>query len=342
MMSFRTFLAVMLVSLALGVAFWGLRNDTTSGTPVAKLGNPSLQGTLSGSGAMLPLPPVPDLPADKVALGKRLFFDTRLSHDDTIACATCHQLDSGGSDRQPVSVGIEGRKGGVNAPTVFNSSLNFVQFWDGRAASLEEQAAGPVHNPLEMASNWAEVIPKLSRDDSYRQEFRRIYRQGMTGETIVDAIATYERTLLTPNSPFDRYLAGDKEALDPLERAGYRRFLDYGCASCHQGAGLGGNMFQRFGVMDNYLKDSAGRQADLGRFNVSGLDKDKNVFKVPSLRNVAVTPPYFHDGSAESLDQAVIIMGRYQLGREFSSEDVNALVAFLHTLTGEWEGKRLQ
>ncbi|TXT27917.1 MAG: cytochrome c peroxidase [Rhodocyclaceae bacterium] len=332
----------MLAVLALAASFGCMREETTSGQPVARPGQPSLQGTLSGSGAMLALPPVPDLPADKVALGKRLFFDTRLSHDDTVACATCHRLESGGSDRLPVSVGIEGRKGGVNAPTVFNSSLNFVQFWDGRAASLEEQAAGPVHNPLEMASSWAEVIPKLSRDDSYRQEFKRIYPQGMTGETIVDAIATFERTLLTPNSPFDRYLSGDKEALTPLERSGYQRFLDYGCASCHQGAGLGGNMFQRFGIMDSYLKDSAGRQADFGRFNVSGLDEDKNVFKVPSLRNVAVTPPYLHDGSAESLDQAVIIMGRYQLGREFSGEDVNALVAFLRTLTGEWEGKRLE
>ena len=269
---------------------------------------------------MLPLPPVPDLPADKVALGKRLFFDTRLSHNDTIACASCHQLDRGGSDRQPFSVGIDGKKGGVNAPTVFNSSLNFVQFWDGRAASLEEQAAGPVHNPLEMGSSWAEVIPKLGRDGDYRREFTRIYKQGMTGETIVDAIATFERTLLTPNSPFDRFLRGDKEALNPLERSG----------------------LQRFGVMDSYLNDGAGRPADLGRFNVTALEKDRNVFKVPGLRNVEVTPPYFHDSSAETLEQAVIVMGRYQLGREFSGDDIKALVAFLRTLTGEWEGKRLQ
>lgn len=332
----------MLVSLALVAAFWGMRGNAPSDKTVVSLDTPSLPNTLSGSGPLLPLPPVPDLPADKVALGKRLFFDPRLSHNDKVSCATCHQLESGGSDRLPVPVGIDGRKGGVNAPTVFNSSLNFVQFWDGRAASLEEQAAGPVHNPLEMASNWAEVIPKLSRDERYRQDFSRIYQQGMTGETIVDAIAAYERTLLTPNSRFDRFLRGDKEALDPLERAGYQRFLDYGCASCHQGAGVGGNMFQRFGVMGSYLKESAGRQADLGRFNVTGLDQDKNVFKVPSLRNVAVTPPYFHDGSAGSLDEAVIVMGRFQLGRELSTEDVKALVAFLHTLTGEWEGKRLQ
>ncbi len=332
----------MLLSLAVTAVIWGIRGNYSSEKPLASLDKHSLQSTLSGSGALLPLPPVPDLPADKVALGKRLFFDKRLSHDDTIACATCHRLDSGGSDRQPASFGVNGGKGEVNAPTVFNSSLNFVQFWDGRAASLEEQAAGPVHNPLEMASNWAEVIPKLSRDENYRQEFSRIYKQGITGDTIVDAIATFERTLLTPNSRFDRFLRGEKEALDPLERSGYQRFLDYGCASCHQGAGIGGNMFQRFGVMGSYLKEDAGRKSDLGRFNVSGLTRDKNVFKVPSLRNVYVTPPYFHDGSAQSLDDAVIAMGRYQLGRELSDEDIKALTAFLKTLTGEWEGKELR
>lgn len=332
----------MLMSLLLAAAFWAARSNAPADKAAVSLETASLQSTLSGSGPLLPLPPVPDLPADKVALGKRLFFDKRLSHDDTIACATCHRLDSGGSDRLPASVGVEGRKGGVNAPTVFNSSLNFVQFWDGRAASLEEQAAGPVHNPLEMASNWAEVIPKLSRDETYRQEFSRIYKQGMTGDTIVDAIATFERTLLTPNSRFDRFLRGDKDALDPLERSGYQRFLDYGCASCHQGAGVGGNMFQRFGVMGTYLKEDAGRKSDLGRFNVSGLDRDRNVFKVPSLRNVEVTPPYFHDGSAQSLEDAVITMGRYQLGRELSDEDIKALTAFLKTMTGEWEGRLLQ
>jgi len=332
----------MLVSSVLGAIYWGMHGDAASDNISPGGDNSSRQSSLSGSGPMLPLPTVPDLPADRVALGKRLFFDTRLSHDNTIACVNCHRLDRGGSDRQTVSVGIDGKKGSVNAPTVFNSSLNFVQFWDGRAASLEEQAAGPVHNPLEMGSNWAEVIPKLGRDEDYRREFARIYKQGMTGETIVDAIATFERTLLTPNSPFDRYLRGEKDALNPLERSGLQRFLDYGCASCHQGAGIGGNMFQRFGVMGSYLKDNAGQQADLGRFNVTKLDNDKNVFKVPSLRNVEVTAPYFHDGSAESLEEAVVIMGRYQLGREFSGEDVTALVAFLRTLTGEWEGKRLQ
>ncbi|PKO37998.1 MAG: cytochrome B6 [Betaproteobacteria bacterium HGW-Betaproteobacteria-6] len=341
-MNLRKFLAIMLVSSVVAAGYWGMRDDADSGPLETGPAVSSHSSLLSGSAALLPLPPVPALPAEKVALGKRLFFDTRLSRDNTIACASCHQLESGGSDRLLVSVGIDGRQGSINAPTVFNSSLNFVQFWDGRAASLEEQAAGPVHNTLEMDSNWAEVIAKLSRDEAYNRAFGQLYKQGMSGETIVDAIATFERSLLTPNAPVDRFLEGDQTALNPLERDGYQRFLDYGCASCHQGAGIGGNMFQRFGVMDDYLRERANRQSDLGRFNVTGLDQDKNVFKVPSLRNVAVTPPYFHDGSAKTLDEAVIVMGRYQLGRELSEDDVKALTAFLRALTGEWEGKRLQ
>lgn len=341
-MKLRITLAIMLAVLAAGITLLlGTRGKNSSGQAPVLAVNP-LRSALLGSGAVMPLPSVPDLPSDKVALGKRLFFEPRLSSNDKIACASCHKLDQGGTDRLPVAVGIDGKKGGINAPTVFNSSLNFVQFWDGRAASLEEQASGPVHNPLEMGSNWVEVIGKLSRDESYRQEFNRIYKQGMSGDTIVDAIATFERTLLTQNSAFDRYLNGDENALDSLERAGFQLFLDYGCASCHQGAGLGGNMFQQFGVMDNYFKNRTVTQADLGRFNVTGLETDKHVFKVPSLRNVEVTPPYFHDGSVQSLEEAVVIMGRYQLGRELSGGDVKALAAFLRTLTGEWEGKRLQ
>lgn len=336
-------MVILLLVLAFGVTLLMDASDTNGTGQVgsSRLVSP-LRSALLGADALMPLPSVPDLPADKVALGRRLFFEPRLSSNDKIACASCHKLDQGGSDRQAVSVGIDGKKGQINAPTVFNSSLNFVQFWDGRAASLEEQAAGPVHNPLEMGSNWSEVIGKLSQDDSYRQAFNRIYKQGITGETIVDAIATYERTLLTLNSPFDRYLQGDKNALSPLELAGLRRFLDYGCASCHQGAGLGGNMFQQFGVMDNYFANRADSKADLGRFNVTGLESDRHVFKVPSLRNVEVTPPYFHDGSVASLEEAVVIMGRYQLGRDIDANDVKALTAFLRALTGEWEGKRLQ
>lgn len=297
-----------------------------------------------GRAALLPLPPVPDLPADKVALGKLLFFEKRLSRNDSLACAGCHDFSRGGADRSTAATGVGGQRGTVNTPTVFNASLNFVQFWDGRAANLEEQAAGPVHNPLEMASSWDEVIPKLRRDSDYVNAFNRIYN-GMTGAAIVDAIATYERTLLTPNSRFDRYLRGDQQALNDRELEGYNRFLDYGCAACHQGVLLGGNMFQRFGVMGDYFSHLPASQAvpaDLGRYNVTKRNEDRHVFKVPSLRNVAVTAPYFHNGSATTLESAVVIMGRYQLGRELSGTDIEVITAFLRTLTGEWEGQPLQ
>ncbi|HLO62385.1 MAG TPA: cytochrome-c peroxidase [Azonexus sp.] len=275
-------------------------------------------------------------------LGQRLFFETRLSRDNSLSCATCHDLRHGGTDNKPVSVGIGGQAGPINAPTVFNASLNFVQFWDGRAASLEEQATGPVHNALEMGSNWAEVIAKLKQDASYRSAFARLYPAGISGEAITDAIAAFERTLLTPNSRFDRFLLGDGSALNDLEQHGYRRFLDLGCASCHQGVGIGGNMYQRFGVMADYFQGRPENTADLGRFNVTGKAEDRHVFKVPGLRNVALTAPYFHDASARTLEEAVLIMGRYQLGRQLSDDDLHAITAFLRTLTGEWQGKQLE
>lgn len=300
------------------------------------------QSTLQSGAALLPLAPAENPQSEKVLLGQRLFSEQRLSHNDTVACISCHDLSAAGDDQKTVSVGIEGRLGAINVPTVFNSSLNFVQFWDGRAASLEAQAEGPVHNPVEMGSSWPEVIEKLNQDENYRRDFARIYQQGITGETIVDAIAAFERTLLTPNSRFDRFLRGEKAALDALELSGYQRFLDYGCASCHQGSGVGGNLFQRFGVMDDYFAGRQATKADLGRFNVTGRDADRHVFKVPSLRNVAVTEPYFHDGSTRNLEEAIIVMGRYQLGRDLTGGDVKALAAFLRTLTGEWQGRPLQ
>jgi cytochrome c peroxidase len=345
-MKLRDFLLPgLFLSATVVIGIWlatGTISDVAVSGTVKPAGNVVFRGATDGHQALLPLPPVPDLPADKVALGQRLFFDTRLSHDNSIACVSCHDLAHGGVDHLAASVGIDGKRGSINAPTVFNASLNFVQFWDGRAASLEEQAAGPVHNPLEMGSNWMEAIAKLQRDEGYRRDFDRLYPSGITAEAIVDAIATFERTLLTPNSRFDRYLLGDKSALNALELSGYRRFLDYGCASCHQGAGIGGNMFQTFGVMNDYFAGRKESPADLGRFSVTGAESDRHVFKVPSLRNVAVTAPYFHDASARSLEEAVIVMGRYQLGRELTSDDVKAIVAFLRTLTGQWQGHTLQ
>lgn len=294
--------------------------------------------TSLGGEPILPLPPAPALDPGKVALGKKLFHDPRLSRDNSISCASCHDLSKGGTDQSRYSTGINGSVGNVNAPTVFNAGLNVAQFWDGRAGSLEEQAAGPVHNPAEMGSTWDEVMGKLREDGEYRALFRRTYPDGITSANIAEAIATFERSLMPPNARFDRYLRGEKNVLSPDEQEGYRRFVNHGCTSCHQGAGIGGNMFQRFGVMGDIFSDRPQTKADQGRFNVTGLEEDRHVFKVPSLRNVALTYPYFHDGSARTLSDAVRIMGKFQLGKDLSREDVRLIVAFLNTLTGEWQG----
>jgi cytochrome c peroxidase len=292
--------------------------------------------------AVAPLPPVPELPAAKLALGEQLFHEPRLSRDDSLSCAGCHDLERGGIDRRKFSVGVGGAVGGINAPTVFNSSLAFAQFWDGRAATLEEQAAGPIHNPLEMASNWDEVLPKLRADSGYAAKFARLYPDGITAANVVDAIASFERSLVTPDSRFDRYLRGEREAMTAREIEGYQRFRALGCTSCHQGVLLGGNMYQKFGVMRDYFAGRTPSAADLGRYNVTKRAEDRHVFKVPSLRNVALTAPYFHDASADTLEAAVVVMARHQLGREIESRDVEAIVAFLHTLTGQWRGKTLK
>ena len=295
-----------------------------------------------GLSALLPLPALPSLAPGKVALGKQLFHEPKLSHDNSLSCASCHDLQRGGVDHRRVSVGIKGQLGSVNAPTVFNASLNIAQFWDGRAKTLEEQAAGPIQNPIEMGSTWPEVLKKLKADQAYQQAFQHVYPDGITAANVTDALATFEHSLLTHGARFDRYLMGDKQAMTALEMEGYRRFVDHGCASCHQGAGVGGNMFQHFGIMEDYFKDRPSTAADLGRFNVTHLEEDRHVFKVPSLRNVALTAPYFHDGSVDTLEKAIHIMGRYQLGMELSSEDTHSIAAFLRTLTGRWEGKSLQ
>lgn len=294
----------------------------------------STEGFDDGMQAVRPLPEAPVLPPERVALGARLFVDKRLSADHSLACVSCHRFDLGGADGLPVSIGILGRKGGINAPSVFNSGLNFVQFWDGRALNLREQVAGPLHNPVELGASWAMAIERLNADEEMRQAFRRAYPDGLTAANIADAIASFERSLHTTDAPFDRFLRGDRDALDDLAQTGYQRFRDLGCISCHQGALLGGNMFQKFGVLGDYFAGRPQTQADLGRYNVTGRDEDRYVFKVPGLRNVALTAPYFHDGSVTTLESAVDIMGRYQLGRDLAPDDVKAIVAFLHSLTG--------
>lgn len=278
----------------------------------------------------------------KVKLGEKLFHDPLLSHDNSVSCASCHNLHNGGTDHRRHSIGINGAEGVVNTPTVFNSGFNFRQFWDGRAETLEEQINGPIHSPHEMGSNWQEVITKLTASPDYVAAFAALYPDGIHPHTIQDALATFERSLYTPNARFDQFLRGDGEVLTEAEKAGYRLFKTYGCIRCHQGVNIGGNMFQTFGVMGNYFADRGSMsQADLGRFNVTGDERDRHVFKVPSLRNVALTAPYFHDGSAARLEDAVTVMGTYQLGRRLNPSEVDLIVQFLRTLTGTYKGKPL-
>jgi cytochrome c peroxidase len=290
------------------------------------------------AGPISPVPAPVTLAADapRVALGRRLFDEPRLSHDDTIACSTCHVLAHGGVDGQAHAIGIGGKVGDVNTPTVFNAALNFRQFWDGRAATLESQIAGPLHNPVEMGSSFAEAIAKLAHDPSYARQTRAAYgTPTLTATLLTDAIAAYERTLVSTGARFDRFLAGDSLAIDGDERHGYELFVSYGCASCHQGANVGGNMFERFGVTRDYFGDIPNpTRADLGRYNVTGRAQDRYVFRVPSLRLVTLTAPYFHDGSIQTLDQAVRLMGRHQLGYELPHRDVTLIVKFLGTLVG--------
>lgn len=290
------------------------------------------------AGPFAPLPDLPDVDPQKVRLGEVLFHDPRLSTDDTVSCATCHDLNHGGADGRETALGIDDQEGPINTPTVFNSAYNFSQFWDGRADNLEQQAAGPVHNPVEMGSNWTEVTAKLSADPKIKAAFRDLYPDGITADNIVDAIATFERTLVTVDSPFDRFLLGDQTAIDAEAKRGYELFQSYGCSSCHQGLNVGGNMYQTMGAMGDYFGDRGDEnETDQGRFHVTGREMDRHVFKVPSLRMVVHTAPYFHDGAANTLEEAVELMAKYQLGRDIPPEDLKPIVAFLHTLAGEYK-----
>ncbi|MGE8413987.1 MAG: cytochrome-c peroxidase [Pseudomonas sp.] len=312
----------------------------TFGLLLACIGLPAQAAPLDEP--LKPLPPPPTLDPQRVELGRQLFNDPRLSVDNSHSCASCHRLDLGGADGQPKSSGIKGQVTRVNAPSIFNAALNFRQFWDGRAETLEEQIDAVVQSPIEMGGNWEDVVRVLGQDPGYRQAFGELYPDALTAANVHDALATYERTLLSSNSRFDQYLLGNTDILTLEEKYGYQRFKDYGCIACHQGVNIGGNMFQKFGVMGDYFAARGSpTDADLGRFLITGDEQDRNVFKVPSLRNVAVTAPYFHDGSAQTLEQAVDVMFKYQLGRPPNPLDTSLIVKFLKTLTGEWEGKPL-
>jgi cytochrome c peroxidase len=286
--------------------------------------------------AITPLPVSTESNSDKIRLGKRLFRDPRLSADGAVSCATCHDIANGGDDGLRVSIGVRGRLGKLNTPTVLNSALNFAQFWDGRAATLDEQIRDTLQNPNEMGMEPALLAAKLGADSALAGAFVAIYPDGLTVEIAINAVAAYVRALVTPGAPFDRYLRGDSAALGDDAKRGYALFTQLGCVSCHQGRNIGGNLFQLFGVMGSYVEDRGNvTAADFGRFNVTGREGDRYVFKVPSLRNVALTAPYFHDGSAATLPDAVKVMLEYQLGRPARQQQIAELVAFLDSLTAE-------
>ena len=285
---------------------------------------------------ILPVPPATGVDPARAELGRQLFHDPRLSDDGSISCASCHPLASGGSDRRRFSIGIGGHQGRINAPTVFNSGLNFTQFWDGRADTLEQQVEGPLLDPGEMGTTWSRVVARLGEDPALRQTFRRLYPEGITPASIRDAIASFERTLVTTDAPFDRWLRGDDDALSDDQLEGYRLFQEYGCISCHQGVNVGGNMYGYMGAMGDYFsaRGDGIRTADLGRFNVTGREQDRFLFKVPSLRLALLTPPYFHDGQTATIEEAIRTMARFQLGREIPDRDVARIIDFLGSLIG--------
>ncbi|MDK1288861.1 cytochrome-c peroxidase [Pseudoalteromonas umbrosa] len=279
-----------------------------------------------------PLPVVKEYDVAWAQLGKALFKSPLLSSDNTVSCASCHDLYNGGDDGFPVSVGIKQQLGTRNSPTVINSVLNFRQFWDGRSPNLESQTPEPIHNPMEMGTNWQEVIKKLSDQPGFVKSFNAVSSDGITVDNIIKALVAFEASLISQNSPIDDFLLGNRSALTLQQQRGYDKFVSYGCVTCHQGRNIGGNLYQKVGRLD---KVPTQLLDDLGRYELTQNPQDKYVFKVPSLRNVALTAPYFHNGSVDSLSDAIRIMARGQLGLDLSDGDVADIEALLQSFSGE-------
>jgi len=291
-------------------------------------------GSTSAMAANEPIQPIKAVTPENVdvaELGKMLFFDPRLSKSGFISCNSCHNLSMGGTDNIKTSIGHKWQQGPINAPTVLNSGMNLAQFWDGRAKDLKEQAGGPIANPKEMGFTHEMAEKVIASIPQYREYFKKAFGSDeVTIDRITTAIAQFEETLVTPGSKFDKWLEGDKNALNKKEQEGYALFKSSGCIQCHNGPAVGGTSYQKMGVYKPYeTKNPA-----IGRMDVTGNEADRNVFKVPILRNIELTYPYFHDGEAATLEQAVETMGRIQLNREFNKDEISKIVAFLKTLTG--------
>jgi len=270
--------------------------------------------------------------AKEVELGKKLFFEPRLSKSAFISCNSCHNLATGGADNLKSSIGHGWQLGPINSPTVYNSSYNLAQFWDGRAKDLFEQAGGPIANPGEMAFTHKLAVKTLNSIPEYQKEFKTVYGvKTIKIKNVQKAIAAFEETLVTPNSRFDKWLNGNDKALTANELTGYENFKKFGCIGCHNGPAVGGTSYQKFGLVHPYTKDTK----TMGRFAVTKNPADKYLFKVPTLRNIELTAPYFHDGDTWDLDEAVRLMAWHQLGLKPNEKEVKSIVAFLKTLTGE-------
>jgi cytochrome c peroxidase len=310
-----------------------------AGTAVAETFFASAGG---GDQPLQPLPAPAKVDPKRAALGAKLFSDPTLSRDGTVSCATCHPLDRAGTDGLSHSRGAGGKETALNTPTIYNVTYNFRFNWNGAYATLEDEFDAPVSKTMD--TSWDAIDEHVRKDPAMTSGFASAYPDGVTTANVKDALARYIDTLVTPNARFDQYLRGDPDALTAEERHGYDLFRELGCSICHQGANVGGNLFQRFGVMRDYFRERTQRggpaptPAEMGRYNTTNDPADRHVFRVPSLRNVALTPPYFHDGSARTLEQAVTIMGHAQLGRSLGADQVSSIVAFLKTLTGVMNG----
>ncbi|MEH0155696.1 cytochrome c peroxidase [Limibacter armeniacum] len=284
-----------------------------------------------------PIKPIHFIDSDpnKVALGKLLFHDNSITKNGKSSCASCHNLKKGGADYTAISKGVDTTDGVLNTPSVYNAVFNFRQFWDGQASDLTEA----VHDTVSLTKNagisWTKAIWVINHDGQYTEMFQHLYNGDISKKTITDAIVGYEKTLVTP-SRFDRFLLGDEEAISKQERKGYQLFKEYGCGSCHQGVNIGGNMYQKLGIVRDYFKDhDTIKKVDWGRFNITQKQSDKFSFKVPSLRNVSLTAPYLHNGEVQTLKQAIQVMAVYQIGRNIPDNEINDIEAFLQSLTGE-------
>lgn len=288
--------------------------------------------SLSSKELIQPIPKKLEYNEKKALLGKKLYFETRLSSDGTLSCETCHNLywNFTGTDGKTTSTGVKDRKGKLNTPTVLNAIFNFRQFHDGSVKSLKDQVIHPLTNPLEMDNTPSVIIKRLKEDPDYQSDFAAIYKEGITMENITDAIVEFQKTLITPDSGFDRYLNGDEYAISDKAKQGYENFKALGCISCHNGINIGGNLFQKLGV----FKEMQGLK-NLGRYNYTKKEKDKYFFKVPTLRNISKTAPYFYNGEQKSLKAVISIMAHYQLGREITNDELESIYAFLLTLDGK-------